>query len=76
MIGVKLNLEKGEGPASQRRSAFWVMAPRIFGGGRWQWEWVFLSDLRYTGEKELLSHLTVQEVEAQRGLITHPKLWC
>lgn len=31
----------------------------------WQWDWVFLSDLRYTWEKELSSHLIVQEVEAQ-----------
>ena len=32
----------------------------------WRWDWVFLSDLRYTWEKELSSHLIVQEVEAQR----------
>jgi len=39
------------------------MAKNIWG---WQWDWVFLSDLRYTWEKELSSRLIVQEVEAQR----------
>ena len=74
MIGVKLNLEKGEGPAFSK--AICILGDGTKNIWRWQWEWVFLSDLRYTGEKELSSHLIVQEVEAQRGLITHPKLWC